>query len=41
MTPAELDAAYRGQLVGSLMTGHVEKRQIMAMLHWMDSSKAL
>ena len=39
MTPAELDATYRGQLVGSLMTGHVEKRQIMAMLHWMDSSK--
>ena len=39
MTPAELDAAYRGQLVGSLMTGHVEKRQIMAMLHRMDSSK--
>ena len=39
MTPAELDAAYWGQLVGSLMTGHVEKRQIMAMLHWMDSNK--
>ena len=39
MTPAELDTLYRGQLVGSLMGGHVAKRQIMAMLHWMDGSK--
>ena len=39
MTPAALDAAYRAELVGSLMNGHADQRQIMEMLQWMQANK--
>ena len=39
MTPAALDAAYRGELVGSMMSGYGNKRQNMEMLQWMSSNR--
>ena len=39
MTPAALDAAYRAELVGSLMSGHADKRQSMEMLQWMHGNR--
>ena len=39
MTPAELDAAYRAQVVENLTNPDADMRQTIEMLHWMDCNK--
>ena len=39
MTPGELDATYRVQLVASLTSGQAERQPIIDMLQWMDRRK--
>ena len=39
VTPAELDAAYRSQVVGNLTSRDADMRETLEMLHWMDCNK--